>query len=309
MESMMKLLRISISFLALFSVSQVFSEEATKPGAPAKTTEAAKTEETPEQRTAKAKEKTSAKAKYLADYQALPTEDPDLSIKNVNFLRKFAGSGRGEFLDVQFSLYTQKTITKEYSVYVLAVHESTAPVYYPVNWRPNDPQKNIKKIKFQALAPEILKEDDVLTKVTSEDMKKYIQEKRTDSILDGATIKEPVDPNLDDYIYYLTKNQDKALKVKVFGHESPKIEEQVTSNIKFDQKELDRDVNYSVEGQTYTIQANKYFTTVSTHHFSIFRPEYYFFNKVVILIFDPERPRNKLIYRGIFDIGKQRLKG
>ncbi|MCB1178513.1 MAG: hypothetical protein KDK36_13085 [Leptospiraceae bacterium] len=309
---MIKVIKLSLSFLVLFLVSQAFAEEAAKPAAKPATaskSESAKKEETPEEKTAKIKEKNAAKAKFVADVQSLPTSDPNLSVNKISFLRKIGASARGEFLDVQFNLYTKDIKTKEYGVYVLAVNENTAPVYYPTNWRPSDPQKNVKIIKFQALAPEPLKDDEVLNAVAGGGMSEYVKKKQEDAILDGATLKTASDPNLDDYIAYLVKNQDKALKVKVFGHEAPKSEEVVISNLKIDQAEQDRDVNYATEGQTYTVQSNKYFTTITTHHFSIYRPEYSFFNKVIILIFDPERPRNKMIYRGVIDIGKMRLKG
>jgi hypothetical protein len=72
--------------------------------------------------------------------------------------------------------------------------------------------------------------------------------------------------------------------------------------------ELARDVNYGSEKQTFTVQNNKFFTTVTTHHFSLYRPDFLFYNKVVILVFDLERPRNKLIFRSVKNIGKIKMK-
>ncbi len=275
-------------------------------GAPAKAAE--KPVESPEERTKKLKEKVYKKAEYSQDYQALPTEDPMLEVKNISFLRRIASSARGEFLDVQFNLLNKDTKTKEYAVYVLAVHEVEVPVYYPSSWRPSDPQKNIRSVLFQSLSPELIKEEDVLSAVTSPELTQYIQEKQRDAILDGQLVRQKSEPNLDDYIMYLVKNRDKALKVKVYGNDAPPLQEVLTSNLSVKKEELDRDVNYESEKQTYTVQSNKHFTTVTTHHFSLYRPDFLFYNKVVILVFDLERPRNQLIFRSVKDIGRIKMR-
>ncbi|MCX7999623.1 MAG: hypothetical protein N3A69_11840, partial [Leptospiraceae bacterium] len=195
-------------------------------------------------------------------------------------------------------------------VYVLAVNESNIPIYYPSKWRPFDPQKGMKYIRFQKLSPdsEWLKEEDVFTAVTTPEVVKYNQEKQKGAVLDGKLRRVASDPNMDDYIMYLTKNRDKALKVKVYGIQAPEDGTPLTTNRNVSEAEIKRDVNYEAEKQTYTVQNNKYFTTITTHHFSIYRPDYLFFNKVVILVFDLERPRNQLVFRSIQDIGNIKIR-
>jgi hypothetical protein len=310
MESMNRIIRLTISLMVLFSFSGVSAQGGNPPGKVAEKNVAAaeSPKESPEDRAKKVREKQTKKAEFAKEYQALPSPDPLLEVKNISFQRKVGSSARGEFLDVQFNLVNKDIKTKEYAVYVLAVHEAEAPVYYPSNWRSSDPQKGVQSIRFQSLAPEALKEDDVLNATTSPEMTKYLQEKQKNAILDGTTLKQSTDPNLDDYVLFLTKNADKALKVKVYGNDSPSHKEALDSNLNVDNAELTRDVNYKSEQQTYTIQSNKFFTTVTTHHFSMYRPDYLFFNKVVILVFDNERPRNKLIFRAVKDIGKIKMK-
>ncbi|MDX1960846.1 MAG: hypothetical protein SFU98_19900 [Leptospiraceae bacterium] len=293
------------TILVLFFLSLgngFWSEEAPKPqptaaAAPAK-------EESPEEATKKRLERRKEKAAVLKDAQILPAEDPLLEVGKINLTRKVAGSARGEFLDVQFNLNNKDFKTKEYQVYVLAVNEGTVPVYYKSKWRPDDPQEGVYVVRHNALSPEPLKEGAVL----GDKATKVVQEETQNRILDGRLVKEQLEPNLDDYIAYLIKNSDKALKVKLFGDESPKKEEALISNFKMDDAELNRDVNYATEAHTYTVIATKYQTQISTHHYSLYRPDYKFFNKVVILVFDNSRPRNKLVYRAIQNIGNLKLR-
>lgn len=300
---MKRIIQYIISLSVLFAISGVYAN--------GKTAEKeVSANDSPELRAKIGHEKFVKKGEYTKDYQALPTADPLLEVRNISFEKRIAPSARGEILDVQFNLYNQDVKTREYAVYVLAVHEADVPVYYPSKWRYNDPQKGMKYIRFQKLSPEPdwLKEEDVFKAVSSEEVVKYHQERDKNAILDGTLRRVPNDPNLDDYIMYLIKNRDKALKVKVFGIQAPEDGTPLSTNRSVDEAELKRDVNYKADNQTYTVQNNKYFTTITTHHFSIYRPDYLFFNKVVILVFDLERPRNQLIFRSIHNIGNMKMR-
>jgi len=291
--------------LLISLVSGIWSEEAPKPAPAATTASAAPAKaESPEEATKRKMERRKEKASLLKDAQILPAEDPLLEVGKINLTRKIAGSARGEFLDVQFNLNNKDFKTKEYQVYVLAVNEGTVPVYYPSKWRPSDPQEGIYVVRHNALSPEPLKEGVVL----GDKATKAAQDEMQNSILDGKLVKEIKEPNLDDYISYLIKNSDKALKVKLFGDESPSKEDSLITNFKMDGAELNRDVNYMTEKHTYTVTATKYQTQINTHHYSLYRPDYKFFNKLVILVFDNARPRNKLIYRSIQNIGNLKLR-
>ena len=61
--------------------------------------------------------------------------------------------------------------------------------------------------------------------------------------------------------------------------------------------------NKAVDSHTYTVFNSKYKTTVTTHHYSEFRNNFFFFNRVAVLIFND---KNELVYRNITDIGKKR---
>ncbi|NBU96916.1 MAG: hypothetical protein EBS19_01675 [Spirochaetia bacterium] len=280
--------RLVSSLLVLLLASQLMAEGETT------ATAAAPPDETPDQAVTRRKDRRKVLNESLKDQQALPTEDPNLEVRNINYLKNYASSGRGEFLNVTFDLINKSEKTKEYLVYVLALHEAVVPVPYPSNWRADDPQKNIKIIKFQKLSPELLEDKTVIGEKTTTDMANL----KYKSIL-NESLNRLDEPTLDNFINYLIKNPDKALKVKVFGNESPTKAEYITSNLSTLKEERDRDVNYATENHTWTIQNNKFKTTVTTHHFSLYRNDYLFFNKILVLVFDPSRPNQKLVYRSL----------
>jgi len=280
--------RLVSSLLVLLLASQLMAEGETT------ATAAAPPDETPDQAVTRRKDRRKVLNESLKDQQSLPTEDPNLDVRNINYLKTYASSGRGEFLNVTFDLINKSNVTKEYLVYVLALHEAVVPVPYPSNWRADDPQKNIKIIKFQKLSPELLDDKTVIGEKTTTDMANL----KYKSVL-NQSLNRLDEPALDNFINYLIKNPDKALKVKVFGNESPAKSEFITSNLSTVKEERDRDVNYATENHTWTIQNNKFTTTVTTHHFSLYRNNYLFFNKILVLVFDPSRPNQKLVYRSL----------
>ena len=157
--------RLVSSLLVLLLASQLMAE-----GETTATAAAAPSDETPDQAVTRRKDRRKVLNESLKDQQSLPTEDSNLEVKNINYLKTYASSGRGEFLNVTFDLINKSEKTKEYLVYVLALHEAVVPVPYPSNWRADDPQKNIKIIKFQKLSPELLEDKTVIGEKTTADM-------------------------------------------------------------------------------------------------------------------------------------------
>ena len=279
--------RIVSSALVLLLASQLYAEgEST-----------ALLNETPEQGVTRRKERRKSLIDSAKEVQAVSISDPDIKVNNVSFVRNFASSGRGEFLNVTFDIINNTVKTKDYQVYVMAMYEREAPVAYPSIWRKTDPQKNIFLVPFQKLSPEPIDEKVVLGEKASNDREAL----KYKSVFNQVPLREfENEPTLEGYDHYLIKNPDKALKIKVYGDEAPPKNEHILSNIEVKKEERDRDVNYATEGHTYTIQNDKFTTTVTTHHFSKFRTDYLFFNRVLLLIFDPTRPADrKLVYRSL----------
>lgn len=238
----------------------------------------------------------------LKDYTPIAQLDPSFSVKEISYLKRAAHNGKGDVLDVQVNLENNENTTRDYSVYVFAYHESKIPVVNklapPPAWRENDPHKLDTTVDFSVLSPEKIAPKDVW----GEDGLKAKQEKAEKEKLKGFYYVVG-EPSLNEYMLYLTKKPEKALKIKLYSAEVPK-DKAIETNFKNDEAELKRDVNYkAVDTHTYTVFNSKYKTNITTHHYSEHRNNYFFFNKVAVLIFDS---KNALVYRSIEDIGKKR---
>ncbi len=238
----------------------------------------------------------------LKDYVAVPALDPSFTVNDISYLRRSAHNGKGDVLDVQINISNNEPSLRDYSIYVLAYHESKIPVTNPLApppvWRENDPNKLDTRIDFSVLAPEKITPEDVWGK----DGLKARQDKAEVKKSKGYTFVVG-EPSLNEYLLYLSKNTGKALKFKLYYEEVPK-EKLTESNYKKSDEELKRDMNNTAAtSHTYTVFNSKYKTTITTHHYSEHRANFFFFNRVAVLIFDA---KNALVYRSIQEIGKKR---
>jgi len=272
----------------------------------------------------------------LSTYFPITNFDYRMEVSNVSFARKHAYDGKGEILDVIIQMSGKDFNENDYQVYVLALTEIESQnkderklVSYPA-WRPVDHSKNNKVVIFSKLSPEMIPVKDVFNDVYGAEsyekiLKEAIIRQRSASRntlplatdLEGYAdflTKNPgknLEPNLEAYVMYLSKNPSKALNFKMYGEISPTRETVLGGNFSpMSEDEKKRDVNMSNEKHTYTLFYNKYKTTIYTHHYVQYRPDFVFFNKVAILIFDPKRDSEqkegdfgKLVYRSIFDVG------
>ncbi|MBK8399346.1 MAG: hypothetical protein IPL26_29405 [Leptospiraceae bacterium] len=287
---MNKLFKLSL-FLTISLTFTLFAQETPKANTQPPAKDGAKSE-------AK-KEDTMA---MLKDYTPIAQLDPSLAVTGITYLKRAAHNGKGDVLDVQVNLENTDHSTRDYSIYVFAYHETKIPVVNklapPPVWRENDPHKLDTTVDFSVLSPE---------KITPEivwgaDGLKARQEKSEKEKLKGYHYVVG-EPSLNEYMLYLTKKPEKALKIKLYSEAVPK--DKVTeTNFKNDEAELKVDMNNkAVDSHTYTVFNSKYKTTVTTHHYSEFRNNFFFFNRVAVLIFND---KNALVYRNITDIGKKR---
>ena len=288
MKDIMRLFKNSIKLLILLLAVTLIAEEAKNTRPPAD-----------DKKSAPAKDETLA---MMKDYTPVPTLDPSFSVRGINFLRRAAHNGKGDVLDVQFTVENMEASTRDYSFYVLAYHETKNPIFNtlapPPAWRENDPNSKNTIVKFSVLVPERM--ENPAKEVWGDSVLKQKTEKVESNKLKGYEA-ELGEPSLNEYMFYLTKKPEKALKFKLAGEA---IEKSTASNYESSEAELKRDMNLTaVNKHTYTIFNSKYKTTILTHHYSEFRPNFVFFNRVAILIFDKD---NKLVYRTIQDIGKKR---
>jgi hypothetical protein len=242
-------------------------------------------------------------------YYPLAFYDPRIKLKKVSFVRRHADTGKGEFLDVQIELESKVLKANNYSVYVIAVHErdgqndeEIAVVPYP-SWRPYNPDKLKRIVTFSNTMPVNLSPSEVWGE---EEMKKK-QEEVDKMILRGYNA-ELGEPNFDEYMRYLSMNPSQALPFTLYGEEAPAKEKTLVHNYTGqtpEEKEAWR--HETLKNHTYTMYSNKYQTTIISHHYTQYRPGFYTFNKVGILIFDPSKEKNNLLIRKIIDIGDLKM--
>lgn len=230
--------------------------------------------------------------------------DPRISIKNISFTRRHADNGKGEFLDVMIYLQNKKSQSIDYKIYVLALYdESAMTVYddpslpYPT-WRKPLPDLEKKKVYFTNLMPKNIEPKVIWGEEQYNKKVKEVEER----VLNGYKV-ELEEPNENEYVAYLLRHPDDALPFTIYGRISPPKDKVLLHNyIAQTEEEKKRQAHDSLEKHNYTIYASKYNTTVTSHHYTEYRPEFYTFNKVVVLIFDPARQKNKLVYRKFLNL-------
>lgn len=247
----------------------------------------------------------------LKPYDLYPVAiyDPRISVKGVTFIRRYADTGRGEFLDVQVELQSRVPQDHNYSIYILAAYERDRVndserelIPYPA-WRKWDPLKEDRILYFSNLMPE---------QITAKEVwgEELFNKKKTD--LDKLHWKgfpaEFPEPTFDEVVDYLCKNPAKALPLTVFGESGPPKEKVVVFNyIAQTAEEKKRYVHETLPKHTYTIYNNKYQTSFTSHHYTEYRPNFLAFNKVAVLVFDPSKQVNNLLFRKFYDISDLKI--
>ncbi|RHX90793.1 hypothetical protein [Leptospira stimsonii] len=238
------------------------------------------------------------------EYYPLSYYDERLSVKNISFFRRHSDNGKGEFLDVMVELENRDFDPAKFSAYVIAVNETTSVsaekrelVPFP-KWRGYDTENNTFVINFQNLMPQKLEPKSVW----GEEKFNKVKKEYDDKIARGETVKMGI-PSLTEIITYLTNHPENALEFTIFGEQGPKKDQVLISNF-VDQTEDERkkQSHDSLNKHTYTIYNAKYKTTLMSHHYTEYRPGYVTYNKVVILIFNPLKEKNKLVYRRFVDV-------
>ncbi|TGK00788.1 hypothetical protein EHO59_12705 [Leptospira semungkisensis] len=244
------------------------------------------------------------------EYYPLAYYDDRLLVKDVSFFRRHADNGKGEFMDVMVELENRDFDPANFAIYILAVNETPLSkvddrrelVPFP-KWRQYDVEESTKVINFHNLVPVKLDNKAVWGEKRFGDVKKDYDDK----IARGERIKMP-NPNLDELVHFLTNNPKDALPIVLYGEEGPNKDKVLISNfVPQNAEDLQKQKHDSLSKHTYTIYNAKYKTTIFSHHYTEYRPGYFTFNKVVVLIFNPQKEKNKLVYRKIIDINGLKL--
>ncbi|PJZ55273.1 hypothetical protein [Leptospira adleri] len=243
------------------------------------------------------------------EYYPLSYYDERLAVKNISFFRRHSDNGKGEFLDVMVELENRDFEPAKFSAYILAVNETTSVsaekrelVPFP-KWRGYDSENNTFVINFQNLMPQKLEPKSVW----GEEKFNKVKKDYDDKIARGETVKMGI-PGLTEIITFLTNHPENALEFTIFGEQGPKKDQVLISNfVDQTEEEKKKQAHETLNKHTYTIYNAKYKTTLMSHHYTEYRPGYVSYNKVVILIFNPLKEKNKLVYRRFIDVAGIKL--
>ncbi|MBM9502037.1 hypothetical protein JWG44_17410 [Leptospira sp. 201903071] len=243
------------------------------------------------------------------DYYPLSFYDERLAVKNISFFRRHSDNGKGEFLDVMVELENRDFEPAKFSAYIIAVNETSSVsaekrelVPFP-KWRGYDSENNTLVINFQNLMPQKLEPK----AVWGEERFNKVKKEYDDKIAKGETVKMGI-PALTEIVTYLTNHPENALEFTIFGEQGPKKDQVLLSNfVDQTEEEKKKQSHDSLNKHTYTIYNAKYKTTLMSHHYTEYRPGYVSYNKVVILIFNPLKEKNKLVYRRFMDVSGIKL--
>ncbi|MDZ4725664.1 MAG: hypothetical protein SH817_05885 [Leptospira sp.] len=247
--------------------------------------------------------------KDVHDLYPLSIYDPRIRLKTVSFVKRHADTGRGEFLDVLVEIESRVMENHDYAIYVLAAHEKNSineaerrVVPYP-EWRKYDPKKEAKTLYFSNVMPTPVTAKEVWGEET---YKKKIAE--VEKLHWQGFEAEIPEPTFTEVVDYLCKNQAKAHPFTLFGEAGPTPDKIVVHNyIAQTPEERKKQVHDTLPKHTYTIYNNKYQASITSHHYTQFRPNFLSFNKVAVLIFDTKKPVNGLLFRRFFDISDLKL--
>ncbi len=259
-----------------------------------------------------AEKKEEAKSEKYGDFKEyfpLATYDPRFKVGKISFVRRHAGNGKGEFLDAQIEVENRVYESLNLSIYVFAINETNSIdkekreiVPYP-KWRTFDPLRVNQKINFSNLVPQNLETKEIWGEKRFNDQKADVEARQ----LRGEKVKLG-EPSLSEYVLYLSKNPQKSMPFTLYGEQGPAPDKILLHNLKAPAEDEERrQINTQVDKHNFTIYNARYQTTIFSHHYTQYRPDFFTFNKVVILIFDQGKAINKLVYRNFIDLGNLKM--
>ncbi|MCB1305955.1 MAG: hypothetical protein KDK37_16820, partial [Leptospiraceae bacterium] len=103
----------------------------------------------------------------LEDYNPIAIDDPRIEVEDLSLDRRYSPDGRGEILDVMFSIRNLTNDPIELYAWVLAYRETNAVdenerrwIPYP-SWRVSDPAKREFVVHFMKITPKDIPADKI----------------------------------------------------------------------------------------------------------------------------------------------------
>lgn len=235
------------------------------------------------------------------DYHPIAVSDPRFVIRNLNFDRRYAPTGLGEFLDVVFDIQNLTAKDLNLAAYVMAFAETDAVderyravIPFP-SWRKYDRMRDRHLVRFGRITGQDgLNIDEVAAQVWDKTDPDFLWARHRIALMrDSAAIQKPIDdvyPPIWKFINYFFFNPTSGLNFKLYGNVGPEEAQAIQTNfIRPTHKEQSTRIFENISRHTYTLEHSRQKTTFRSHHYSEFRPNYKFFNRVAIMIFDADR--------------------
>lgn len=229
----------------------------------------------------------------LSKYDPIRRTDYRFKVSNVNFVRRFASHGNGEFLDVNFELLNSTDEPISLFAYIFAYWETDATfeknrqwIPYP-GWRPNDPEKETFLVHYITSTPADIPESEIWKDKDAAFLaQKRIWERMRESVAATEPIP-PFKPPFWRYLSYAMENPTKGLPFQLYGNVGPTFDKVTETNyVPPTPDEVRKKMHTTLKDHKYTMQHSRQRVIFSSHHYSEFRENYKFFNRVAIVLFD-----------------------
>ncbi|MEQ9365572.1 MAG: hypothetical protein RIF32_15100 [Leptospirales bacterium] len=262
------------------------------------------------------------------DYNPLALVDARFRVANFNLDRRYAGNGHGEFLDVVFDVNNLTSENVRLYAYVVAFYESDAVnererqwVPYP-RWRDRDYPAEQFLVHQITVTPQDIPTASVWNPSDS-DYHDYVTTiLRMRGGVAGNVPVQDIKPPFWKYVEYINAHPTQGLEFTLYGEKGPTPDKILQSNFPRPTPEEQKSrVHKNLFRHKYTLQHNRRVTIFRSHHFSRFRADYKFFNRVAIMLFDADKadameaqaaegvgegdePISPLIFKKVFQFNK-----
>lgn len=230
------------------------------------------------------------------DYNPLSLIDPRFKVENFNLDRRFAGNGHGEFLDVVFDLNNLTNDNVRLYAYVVAFYESDAVnerernwVPYP-KWRDRDYPAEQFLVHQITITPQDIPQTAVWNPSDSDYHDYVTTVTRMRNSVAGDVPVPDVLPPFWKYVEYINAHPTQGLEFTLYGAKGPTPDKITQHNFPQPTPEEQKNrLHDRLYLHKYSLQHNRRVTIFRSHHFSRFRADYKFFNRVAVILFDADK--------------------
>ncbi len=235
----------------------------------------------------------------LDDYNPIAIDDPTIEVEELTVDRRYASDGRGEILDVMFTIRNITNDPMDLYVWVLAYRETNSVdendrkwIPYPV-WRMNDPAKRENVVHFMKITPKDIppekiwgpKSDPNAPDGPYEEQKEIIERMR-DSVAAVRPIPELLPPAWM-YVAYINRYPTQGLRMTLYGDTTPPPDKLTLSDyVPPSPEEKRTKVFKNIDKHSYTVEQMRRKSIFRSHHYIRYKVDYEFYNTVAIVLFD-----------------------